>query len=288
MWFSANQDNMDMVHPALYGTKHARFFKIFAQVSFWLTIGLQASALSFVILFMATPNSVSPGDEQFELYKNSRFKACAAQPLGGINCTAYLDTFQRCSTDVDDQDECQKALSFERSGWCDHVWCFRDFKATPSAIPSKVLVRGHLLQWWFLGITVMSTAYYFRKLLLSFDAHYPSQCKDKGTVMMLSLLYSLVSVVWWFRDFGAVLAGGFLPVSLTTLSNLSWVLTWRTAQSLRRHPLLCAFHSYGRLRRVFVIMLYVLALIQFGVSLYLISQTTSVPYKNYYQCLEQK
>ncbi|TQV92808.1 hypothetical protein IF1G_08732 [Cordyceps javanica] len=239
---------------------------------------------------MTCAETSRPEDTRFELYKNSRFEACAARPVQNLDCAALFDTMKHHPDSKGDNspgNHTTLIYGFNRTHWCDNAWCFRDFKVVPSAIPSRVLLHGRLLQWWFIGETALFTVYHFKSQAF-FDAHTPSQCKNKGIGMKLSLFLSLASLAWWWTDFGLILAQGSLPISFTTLSMFSWAVTWRTAHSFHLHPLRCAFHAWRRNRRLSMAVLYAITLFQLGATVHMLSQIWVLPFSSYYQCLEQK
>ncbi|XWX01241.1 hypothetical protein V2A60_009267 [Cordyceps javanica] len=252
MPFSATQELTEMIYPQMYDSDHPRVWKIGLRLIFWLFVVLQAAALVFIVLCMTGAETSRPEGTRFELYKNSRFEACAARPVQNLDCAALFDTMKHHPDSKGDDspgNHTTLIYGFNRTHWCDNAWCFRDFKVVPSAIPSRVLLHGRLLQWWFIGETALFTAYHFKSQAF-FDAHTPSQCKDKGIGMKLSLFLSLASLAWWWTDFGLILAQGSLPISFTTLSMFSRAVTWRTAHSFHLHPLRCAFHAWRRVGRL--------------------------------------
>ncbi|KAI4247440.1 MAG: hypothetical protein L6R40_001388 [Gallowayella cf. fulva] len=124
-----------------------------------------------MITFIRTDNAAN--DDDFALYKNSRFKECAASNSNNINCTLVMTTYSDSWKDEDAKDRHHYVQNLTHlSGqfdytsfpsnrskgheWCSIVSCLRGFKVIPSSPLPSAFDDQTLAQWLSLCISAIA------------------------------------------------------------------------------------------------------------------------------------
>ncbi|KAB8251058.1 hypothetical protein BDV35DRAFT_339929 [Aspergillus flavus] len=245
--------------------------------AFFLIVSFTGVAIAFTVVFaVKSPNvgSYRSDSPEYALYKNTRFKECYSTTGSTTNCTAMRVALNSDTITGFGYLRSSKVLNEDKSNpnsdWCEAVSCFHDYKVIPSTPRDSAMWPTLLTSWaTCAGFLVGSLI----QLLLQQKALYSSRnkpCKGLGEVHWYSWLfigYDLVSFLWWWVSFGKLAAA---PASAATPFIVGWVIPWKYAGLFRYHPFSCAFGTNRRGKNVARGIFYILAVIQWIASWYVI------------------
>jgi hypothetical protein len=254
-------------------------------IAIFLMLCFIGVAIAFTVIFaVKSPNfggysSDSPG---YALYKNTRFEECYSTPASMTNCTAvrvHLNHTSDAGISIagfrdNGVGYLNSDKAFEDSNgsasWCEAISCFNDYKVIPSTPRDSAIWPTQLTGWAAsAGFLVGSLI----QLFLQQKALYSSRnkpCKRLGDVHWYSwpfIAYDMYAFVWWWVSFGKLAAA---PESAATPFIIGWVIPWKYAGLFRYHPFSCAFRQNRRAKNTTRCIFYVLAVIQWSASLYVI------------------
>ncbi|KAB8217924.1 hypothetical protein BDV33DRAFT_205855 [Aspergillus novoparasiticus] len=242
--------------------------------AFFLIVSFTGVAIAFTVVFaVKSPNvggyrSDSP---EYALYKNTRFEECYSAPGSTTNCTAMRVALN--SSTIAGFGYLRSSVVFNEdnsSDWCEAVSCFNDYKVIPSTPRDSAMWPTLLTSWATCAGFLVGSLF---QLLLQQKALYSPRnkpCKGLGDVHWYSWLfigYDLVSFTWWWVSFGKLAAA---PESAATPFVVGWVIPWKYAGLFRYHPFSCAFGTNRRGKNIARGIFYILAVIQWIASWYVI------------------
>ena len=242
--------------------------------AFFLMVSFTGVAIAFTVVFaVKSPNvggyrSDSP---EYALYKNTRFEECYRAPGSTTNCTAMRVALNSSTITGFGYLRSSPVISEDNSSvWCEAVSCFNDYKVIPSTPRDSAMWPTLLTSWATCAGFLVGSLF---QLLLQQKALYSPRnkpCKGLGEVHWYSWLfigYDLVSFIWWWVSFGKLAAA---PESAATPFIVGWVIPWKYAGLFRYHPFSCAFGTNRRGKNVARGIFYILAVIQWIASWYVI------------------
>lgn len=260
------------------------------QVLIAFAVASAAAALILVVLMMVRSDLKGPSDEGFSLYKNSRFRDCAARTAEGFNCT---DAMIRSGL-IRDRGEGMLRYGHlesymgkdeaENRQWCDLVGCLGDYQVVPS-VPAPDATSSSILFIWYDVAMIAFLIFNFLKGQYDFEFHLKEDCTERGVMLWAGAVTSIISMLWWWVDVFRMIGS---PHIAHSLSPLNWITTWRTAHAFHWHPIACYFHDKRKLHKIIWWGLLVVAAVQFGVSIFIFSQAAKVATTDilWYQFLE--
>ncbi|KAE8325662.1 hypothetical protein BDV39DRAFT_178468 [Aspergillus sergii] len=241
--------------------------------AFFLIVSFTGVAIAFTVVFaVKSPNvggyrSDSP---EYALYKNTRFEECYSAPGSTTNCTAMRIALNSSTIAGFGYLRSSAVFNENSSDWCEAVSCFNDYKVVPSTPRDSAMWPTLLTSWAACAGFLVGSLF---QLLLQQKALYSPRnkpCKGLGDVHWYSWLfigYDLVSFTWWWVSFGKLAAA---PKSAATPFIVGWVIPWKYAGLFRYHPFSCAFGTNRRGKNVARGIFYILAVIQWIASWYVI------------------
>lgn len=230
-----------------YGYKFlGRAIKCLIWTTLVLTGVLIAGFLVLTIIFMNSRRvGFEPDSPEFPLYKNTRFKECAASSPAQTNCTLleghllhklgwygpvtehgqnYLAVFSY-----------QADQSAPKYSWCSLASCLSDFKVIPSTPLDRAFSYSGLvplLSLLTMGISIV----WALKDRIKYESHDPEHCKGFGFGTWSIMALDLGCFIFWWSSF---FTAAFNPYRTGPVSILAWVTVFRYALSVRDHPLKC-------------------------------------------------
>jgi hypothetical protein len=285
----ASEESLDgtyeLVHPFFLQSKTRN--RGARRVSYMIlaVLGISlAGILAMQILFL---NIDVTGYEEsrpsFPLYKNTRFEECTRNNTLTPNCTSIIPAVHQGSGLLVVVERAVLSYSKEDSdGWCAFAVCTRDYKIIPS-IPRNSAYRIPATGY-FLEATMIAFAGVTMAKSLFFDEHFAHECKGLGILDWVANAWSMISfLIWWFYV-GKLVS---LPAYTSSPSFVAWVPTWRTAMTFHRHPISCRLRHHPTSRRLVMGLLYVLAVLQWVVGLWVLAQNYQANVSKY-SCLEKQ
>ncbi|KAJ5982072.1 hypothetical protein N7451_012172 [Penicillium sp. IBT 35674x] len=205
-------------------------------------------------------NSNTSTDSEFSLYKNTRFKDCAAVVPDASNCSTILAAWMKDSGSglgayyadlgrfyiLQTEIIAENKVSYD---WCQTVSCFNGYTVIPSSANDSAMGITALNGWWFVILSAWTTIWALRKTSPWFHPNAKTEpCRGwrgLGIIDWVLIVYHLCGPIigWWvsFADFIII------PVPRPTLSLIAWLTTWNYSSLLQYHPYSCIF---GRLPRI--------------------------------------
>jgi hypothetical protein len=234
------------------------------------------------ILIYLLVNSNTSTDSEFALYKNTRFKDCAAVVPDASNCSAILTTWMKESGSghgayyanlgrfyiLGTQVTTENKVSYD---WCQTVSCFNDYKVIPSSANDSAMGITALHGWWFVILSAWTTIWSLRKTSPWFHKKTRTKScrgwRELGIIDWLAIVYHLCGplVVWWVSFADSIIS----PVPWPTLSLISWLTTWGYSSLLQYHPYSCIFARVPRIARALPWIFGLLAILQCAATFYL-------------------
>lgn len=239
-----------------------------------------AAIIGLLIYLLVNPNTST--DSEFALYKNTRFKECAAVVPDASNCSTILAAWAKDDNYgngpyyaslgryyiMNTKVTAENKVSYD---WCQTVSCFNDYKVIPSSANDSAMGPTALKSWWVVIINAWGVVWNLRKTSPWFRPNPGSaHCRglrELGIVDWGLLIYSLAGPVigWWVSFADSVIN----PVPWPTLNAIAWLTTWGYSSTLLYHPYSCILSRVPRIARVLPWIFGVAAALQCGASLYI-------------------
>jgi hypothetical protein len=258
-----------------------------------------ASTIIGLVIWIFLKDTTTVDDNDFPLYKNTRFRECAAAAPDPATCSAI----RNISTD-DDYAGIDRYIQWSTINgtyhWCDVIRCFNGFKVIPSTANDSAMGLTSLGSWWYFATTIFGVLWAFWSSGPLFQEsrrdRTESRCRglrDVSVVDWILLVYDVCGpMVWWCVSFFFLLAH---PKPHPTLSATAWIVTWKYSYLVQIHPFSCilaARRANRNLRKALPWILGVLAFAQWVASIYLVvigfpGVTENKIYQSY-TCLEDQ
>ena len=185
------------------------------------------AVLYIMIEFIRTDNATN--DFDFAMYKNSRFKECAASITDNVNCTLVM------TADFDQEidghrylnrlDDLAPSLPSNHSldnRWCNIVSCFRGFKVIPSSPLQSAFGVEPISLWLNIGTIIISWLWASRRLILGATCN-GNRCKGYDWKDWLLTFWDLATFCFWWYSFSTLVKD---PLNISPISLFAWLTTW--------------------------------------------------------------
>lgn len=258
---------------------------------------IQAGLIILVSAFTSTRTTdASPGNMDYLLYKNSRFRACAATVPEQTDCALLFNQTVIGSgmggLSADETLFSIECLDCVQSSWCSAAACFEDYKIIPSLPRLKSFPSTALWTWSTLNVIALVGLWQARALYIDTRVH-PSTCKGLTPLDWILNAYQLCSQgLWWYSAMKFITN----PDGQVGLSLFSWVAPYRYAFGLFFHPYSCSLKGKPKAQLILLYCVSILTAIQMFITLY-VFRKISVRFheRNYfkngdffYDCLEDQ
>jgi hypothetical protein len=257
-----------------------------------------ALAIVVVVLFAVNTenNGVHHGTTDYALYKNTMFKDCYDKPAldNANNCTVIDSILKTGMPEVVSQgigyvamlelnDEALPDYHRISYSWCQVAGCFNDYKVVPSEPRSTAFWATSIRAYTEVSLILLAALWQFKKL---HNAHYTSEtepCKMIEWDNWIIQCWELVSVGWWWYDFGRHISD---RSRYPAPGMLSWIPLWKYGYLLNFHPYSCALRRNPTAASVGKWLINTLAFVQWVISVYIWNASIDV-YSAYptYDCL---
>ncbi|QKX61566.1 uncharacterized protein TRUGW13939_08718 [Talaromyces rugulosus] len=248
-------------------------------------IVLALAALNIIaivgILVYLLVNSNTSTDSEFSLYKNTRFKDCAAVDPDASNCSTILAAWTKKSGSslgayYADQGRfyipgtevtAENRVSYD---WCQTVSCFNDYTVIPSSANDSAMGITALSGWWYVIVSAWSTIWTLRKVSPWFHPNSKTKpCRgwrELGIIDWVLFLYHLCGPIigWWVSFADSIIN----PVPWPTLSLIAWLTTWGYSSQIQYHPYSCIFARVPRIPQALPWIFGLLAVLQCAATFY--------------------
>ncbi|KAJ5475965.1 hypothetical protein N7475_001694 [Penicillium sp. IBT 31633x] len=260
------------LRPAITG------FLWFAIVAFSTYLAI---AVVVTVLFAVNTDNkgVEQGTADYALYKNTMFKDCYDKPAldNANNCTIIDSFLKRGKSDVVSQgigymaklDLYDSALpDYERTSysWCQVAGCFNDYKLIPSEPRSTAFWATSIGAYTEVSMIILAALWQLKKLHKSQYTNETEPCKKIEWDLWVIQFWELVSVGWWWFDFGRHVSD---RAAYPAPGMLSWVPLWKYGYLLNFHPYSCAIRHSPRTASVLKWLMNTLAFVQWVISVYI-------------------
>lgn len=221
--------------------------------------------LAYVAAILWKANRLPDHSEsQYNLYKNTRFEACAATPSPDFNCSIFTDDWTRPPRGAHySLWKHGRAVMFgPPENWCDVAGCFNGWKVVPSTPRHSAFSLTTLLIWAQLSFTALSILWELYKTLSS-----PNKCTGPGLWDWFFLLKDVVTLGFWVVGFASLLGdiSSAAPVSI-----VAWLSICNLWIGLRYHPWSCwsVFVRHPRIKKILFWTLNAVVLFHWAATVY--------------------
>ncbi|KAJ5510025.1 hypothetical protein LT330_007100 [Penicillium expansum] len=242
-------------------------------------------AISSIFTTLLVKYKASPGPD-FQFYKNTRFKECAAVVPDANNCTA-ITTFWN-----GEGNHYISKTNYGGNGnpsyeWCQIASCFNDYKVIPSSPNDSAMGLTALYSWLNIIMASIGAVKVIWKSSPWFKRHRnPKPCRGLRELSVIDWLVFIWEVcgpiVGWWVSFAKLITN---PVPKVTISLIAWTTAWRYSSQVRLHPYSCALGRSPGIKRVLPWVFALIAALQWGATVYALQAQGNRAVYDSYTCL---
>lgn len=256
--------------------KRLRFFSKLSKprrmVLLGITIALLVVVVAYLCLILAYVAAVlwkanrlpDRSELHYNLYRNTRFEACAATPSPTFNCTIFTDDWTRPPPGAHYSlwKHGPAVIFGPPENWCDVASCFNGWKVVPSVPRHSAFGVTTLLIWAQLCFTALSILWELYKTLSS-----PNKCTGPGIWDWFFLLKDVITLGFWIVGFASLLGD---TSSAAPVSVVAWLSICNLWIGLRYHPWSCwsVFLRHPRMKKVLFWILNVVVLFHWAATVH--------------------
>ncbi|OQE02579.1 hypothetical protein PENSOL_c002G03246 [Penicillium solitum] len=295
-------DGDDCIFPAFPSRSETKWIRPTTTGVIWFALvafgSYVAIAVVVTVLFAVNTDNkgVHQGTAEYALYKNTRFKECYGNPaLDNANNCTVIDSYLKKSM----RDLASQGISYVNKleyydanlpdsqrisySWCQVAGCFNDYKVVPSEPRSTAFWATTIGASTEVYMILLAALWQLSKLHKAQYSDETESCKMIEWDIWIIQLWELVSVGWWWFDFGRhVTDRSIYPAP----GMLSWIPLWKYGYLLNFHPYSCALRHNPRAALAGKWLMNTLAFVQWVISVYIWRSNTNPqsPYSTY-DCL---